>query len=234
MRRLDPRMLVICTVATVTAVTLTPPGRWERLGAEAALVLGGMVAARVSWRRLLSRLALLAPFVLMAALSLPFMAASSAHRAVAPMVLVATALAKAVIGMGALTALTSLLPIHELLAAMQALGLPAILTTLTAFLLRYLGVLEDEASRMMRARDARGTPAGRRRGQPLAARAAVAGHLVGSLFLRSYERAGRIARAMQSRGFDGTLLRVERRPVPAASWCAGTLFLLMLVALAYV
>jgi cobalt/nickel transport system permease protein len=227
MSRLDPRVLVVCTVATVAAVTLTPPGRWGRLGAEAALVLGGMVAARVSWRRLLSRLALLAPFVLMAALSLPFVAARSAHAA-SPMALVATVLAKALISIGALTALTALLPTHELLAALQSLGLPAILTTLTAFLLRYLGVLEEEAARMMRARDARGTPAGRQ----LAARTrgpAVAGHLVGSLFLRSYARAGRIARAMQARGFDGTLLRVERRPVPAASWCAGTLFLLMLV-----
>jgi cobalt/nickel transport system permease protein len=232
MKRLDPRVLVLCTVACVATVAVTPPGRWERLGAEAALALGGMAAARVSWRRLLSRLALLAPFMLMAAVSLPFMAASTVHAA-APGVIVATAVAKALISVGALTALTSVLTTNELLQALQALGLPAILTTLTAFLLRYLGVLEDEASRMMRARDARGTAPGRRGGLPLMTRAAVAGHLIGSLFVRSYARAGRISRAMQARGFDGTLLRVERHPVPASSWCAGAVFLLTLVAVCF-
>jgi cobalt/nickel transport system permease protein len=232
MKRLDPRVLVLCAVACVATVALTPPGRWERLGAEAALVLALMATARVSGRQLLSRLALLAPFVLMAAVSLPFMAASSAH-AVAPGVLAATAVAKAAISVGALTALTSLLSTHELLQALQALGLPAILTTLTAFLLRYLSLLEDEASRMMRARDARGTAAGRRGGLPLTTRAAVAGQMVGSLFLRSYARAGRISRAMEARGFDGTLLRVERRPVPAPSWCAGAAFMLTLVAFCF-
>jgi cobalt/nickel transport system permease protein len=246
MSRIDPRVLVLCTVACVAAVSLTPPGRWGRLGAEAAIVMTGMAAAQVSWRRLAARLALLAPFVLMAAVSFALthlhagstaggtqapaasLAAGLAHGA-GPGVLAATAVAKALISVGAMTALTSVLTVQGLIQALQALGLPGILVTLMAFLLRYLGVLEEEAARMIRARDARGTPAG----LPLAARAAVAGHLVGCLFVRSYARAGRISRAMQARGFDGTLLRGEPRPVPRSSWYAGVLFLLALIGVCF-
>ena len=43
------------------------------------------------------------------------------------------------------------------------------------------------------------------RGGTLRWRAAVTGSLVGSLFLRSYERCERIYAAMQARGFDGEL-----------------------------
>jgi len=55
---------------------------------------------------------------------------------------------------------------------------------------------------MMRARDLRGMPPTVRQ------RAHVAGCMVGSLFLRSFERSERVSVAMQSRGFTGSL------PVP--------------------
>jgi cobalt/nickel transport system permease protein len=244
MKRIDPRVLVVCTVAFVTAVSLTPPGRWGRLGAEAAIALAGMAAAPVSWRRLSSRLALLVPFLLIAAISPAFthvqaapagegvrhlrlfLGAAARPEATAGLLAVA-AVAKALISVVALMVLTSALSDPGLIQALQSLGMPGILVTLMAFLLRYLGVLGEEAARMMRARDARGTPAG----LPLPTRAAVAGHLVGSLFLRSYARAGRIARAMQARGFVGTLPRGEPEPVPRLSWYAGALFLMALIGL---
>src|SRR5262249_29141044 len=198
----------------------------------------------VSWRRLSSRMALLVPFLLIAAISpafthvqaapagegdghLPLFLGAAARPETTAGLLAVAAVAKALISVIALTALTSALSEAGLVEALQALGLPGILVTLMAFLLRYLGVLEEEAARMMRARDARGGPAGLSR----LTRAAVAGHLVGSLFLRSYARAGRVARAMQARGFVGTLPRGEPRPVPRPSWYAGALFLIVLIGL---
>jgi cobalt/nickel transport system permease protein len=81
--------------------------------------------------------------------------------------------------------------------------------TLLALMLRYLGLLEGEAARMMRARDLRGMP------PTLRQRAHVAGCMVGSLFLRSFERAERVSVAMQSRGFTGLLPAPEPRPLGA-------------------
>ena len=104
--------------------------------------------------------------------------------------------------------------VHELLQALARLRVPAIFVTLMALMLRYLGLLEGEAARMMRARDLRGTP--RTMGQ----RAHVAGCMVGSLFLRSFERAERVSVAMQSRGFTGLLPAPSPRPLGASGAAA--------------
>jgi cobalt/nickel transport system permease protein len=95
-------------------------------------------------------------------------------------------------------------PFHDLVDALRQLRLPRIMVAIISFMYRYLDVLAGEAGRMMRARAARSAvPAGGRGGASFRWRASVTGHLVGSLFLRSYERSERIYAAMQARGFDG-------------------------------
>ena len=67
-------------------------------------------------------------------------------------------------------------------------------------------VMVDEAQRMLRAREVRSAEApGRPAGRSLRWRAAVVGQMVGTLFLRSYERSERIYVAVLSRGFDGEI-----------------------------
>jgi cobalt/nickel transport system permease protein len=86
------------------------------------------------------------------------------------------------------------------------LRVPSILTTIIAFLYRYLFVLADEVFRLLRAREARSAAAaGSRSGGTVAWRAGVAGHMAGQLFLRSYERSDRVYNAMLSRGYTGHL-----------------------------
>jgi cobalt/nickel transport system permease protein len=70
---------------------------------------------------------------------------------------------------------------------------------------------------MLRARAARsGGRPGVRSGGSLGWRASVAGNLVGSLFLRSYERSERIYAAMQARGFEGDVRHLAGTPVTTA------------------
>jgi cobalt/nickel transport system permease protein len=76
---------------------------------------------------------------------------------------------------------------------------------------RYLAVLTDEASRMLRARYARSGGAGGRSGGSIRWRATVTGRMVGSLFLRAYERSERIYAAMQARGFEGEFRHLRAR-----------------------
>ena len=88
----------------------------------------------------------------------------------------------------------------------EHLRVPAILTTIIAFLYRYLFVLTDEVFRLLRARESRSAAvAGQRSGGGVMWRARVAGNMAGQLFLRSYERSDRIYNAMLARGYTGHL-----------------------------
>jgi cobalt/nickel transport system permease protein len=72
------------------------------------------------------------------------------------------------------------------------------------FTYRYLFTIMEEAQRLMRGRDSRSARVdGYRSGGTLRWRARVAGNMVGTLFLRSYERSERVFAAMQARGYDG-------------------------------
>lgn len=94
----------------------------------------------------------------------------------------------------------------ELIRGATRLGLPPILASLIATLLRGMTVLEGEAVRMRQAATVRGwTPRwpGRR---PFAASAALLGTLLG----RTLVRADRVQAALEARGFTGVLpLRKE-------------------------
>ena len=65
----------------------------------------------------------------------------------------------------------------------------------------------------------RAAPDGRRGGS-IAWRAKVTGGLVGSLFLRSYERSERIYAAMQARGFEGEIRHLHSRALRPAEYLA--------------
>jgi cobalt/nickel transport system permease protein len=81
---------------------------------------------------------------------------------------------------------------------LRKLGVPELFISQLLFLYRYIFVLMEEAMRMVRAREMRSFGA---RGQGL--RTFIS--LIGTLFLRTIERAERIYRAMLSRGFTGTV-----------------------------
>jgi cobalt/nickel transport system permease protein len=49
--------------------------------------------------------------------------------------------------------------------------------------------------------------------------------MVGSLFLRSYERSERVFAAMQARGFEGSLVHLEPRRIGPGEWVGLALVL---------
>jgi cobalt/nickel transport system permease protein len=120
-------------------------------------------------------------------------------------------------------------PFHELVDGLRALRLPRIMVAIISFMYRYLAVLSDEATHMLRARAARSGARDGRGGGSLRWRAAVTGRMAGSLFIRSYERSERIYAAMQARGFEGMLRHVHGRPIRAAEIATLALFVTALV-----
>jgi cobalt/nickel transport system permease protein len=164
------------------------------------------------------------PFILAVALFLPFFRSSGGSYNLGPVNVSAHGLmvlwnvtAKSTISVLAVILLSSTTPFPELVKGMEKLHLPELLATLLSFMYRYIFVLTDEVQRMRRARDSRGW-SGKWLWQ-----AKTIGHMVATLFLRSYERGERVYAAMLARGFDGTVHTVYGYTFGATEW--GFVFL---------
>jgi cobalt/nickel transport system permease protein len=210
--RLDPRLKVLATLAFVLAATTTPPSGWPGFALLALLAGAATLAARIPLREGLKRSTIVLPFAGMVAISLPFTQAGEALWAWHAFGWNLTVTSEGLLRFGAvmikawLSVVVSGLMVattefQDLLRAMRALRVPAVLTATIAFMYRYLFVLVDEASRLQTAREARSTGSGRSAWW----RARVLGSMIGSLFIRSYERSERIYAAMLSRGFAGEI-----------------------------
>jgi cobalt/nickel transport system permease protein len=218
-------------VAAILAITLLPVGAFLALAiALGALVLASTVA-RIGPLRLARGGFVAAPFVLVA-LPLVFIRPGDPLGSLdlGPLRLTvsgeglrmfATIALKSWLSVQVALLLTFTTPFHDLLDALRELHLPRILVAIIGFMYRYLAVLGDEAGRLMRARESRSAVAeGAAGGGSIPWRAGVTGHMVGTLFLRSYERSERVYAAMMARGFEGTFRHMELRSIRPTEWVA--------------
>jgi cobalt/nickel transport system permease protein len=203
-------------------VSLLPVGSFAALGLAWLVVVGLAAVAHVGALRPARRAFIAAPFLL-AALPLVFTRTGDPLGTIAlgPLTLTisgegleqfATIALKSWISVQAALLLAFTTPFHDLVDALRQLHLPRIMVAIISFVYRYLAVLSDEATRMSRARASRSAaaPSGRSGGS-IAWRGRVTGSMVGSLFLRSYERSERIYAAMQARGFEGEFRHLHSR-----------------------
>ena len=215
--RLDPRLKLLATLAFVLAVTTTPPHAWPTFVLFTGLALGAIVATQIPLIEALKHSAIALPFAGMVALSLPFTRAGQAVWSGQVLGLTLTVtdeglmLFAAVIVKSWLSVMVSGLLVAttrfpDLLSALRSLRVPAILTSTMSFMYRYLFVLTDEALRLQTARESRSAGSGR----TVWWRAQVLGRMIGSLFIRSYERSERIYAAMLARGFAGEIRTLTR------------------------
>ena len=126
-------------------------------------------------------------------------------------------------------------PFPDLIHALEHLRVPRSLTTIVAFLYRYIFVLTDEVYRLLRARESRsaGLP-NLKRGGRLIWRAKVAGSMAGQLFLRSYERSDRIYNAMLSRGYAGHIRTLNPHMMTRIDWLALFLSIITLLGIQFI
>jgi cobalt/nickel transport system permease protein len=213
---LDARVKVVLTLSFVLALALVPPGIWWAIALLALFLWWTVLQARVGLSFILGRSLVALPFALVA-VTLTF------TRPGAPLLQIpvgfatltitdegllafVTILVKSWLSVQAALVLTTTTHFTDLLYGLQGLRLPTLLVGILSFAYRYLFVLVDEAQRLLRARECRSAELpGRRSGRSTFWQAAVVGRMVGTLFLRAYERSERIYVAMLSRGYDGTL-----------------------------
>jgi cobalt/nickel transport system permease protein len=108
--------------------------------------------------------------------------------------------------------------VPDMFWALGALRFPRTLVSTISFMYRYLFVLADEASRMLRARAARSPKIPGSPSPSILWQGKVAGSMVGSLFLRSLERSERVYDAMLSRGYDGQMRTLTRFQMNSVDW----------------
>lgn len=216
--RVDARVRLGCVLALVLTTVLLPATAAGKVVLLAVFAAAWTAAEQVSLRWLAGRAALLLPFVGLAALS------SSAFRSGFGLGFYGLVFLRAVTSLLATAAFFGSTPEAEVLAALRAYRMPPALAETVAFALRYLRALGEDTGRMLQARAARSAGAG-----TLALRAGVSGGIVGSLFIRSYERAERVSLAMAARGYRGglpTLSAGRLRPMDLAFGAGFLLFVI--------
>ncbi len=210
--RADARVKLAAALAYIFAITPTREGEWAAIGLLALPIVAVVLVSRLPVVLVLRRSLLSLPFMLVvvpllftrpgeAVLTLPLLGWEATDEGLVAMLTIA---AKSWLSVVVAVVLTATTPQPELLRALRALRVPRLLVATVGFAYRYLFVVGDEAVRLLRARASRGSALpGRRAGGSLLWRARVAGHLVGSLFVRSLDRSERVHAAMQARGYDG-------------------------------
>ena len=119
--------------------------------------------------------------------------------------------------------LTSTTKLANLLSGLEQLRMPRMMIMILSFMYRYLFILVDEVMRMKQARDSRSFGGGR------LWQIRTIGSMVGTLFIRSYERGERVYAAMVARGFDGQIRTLNRLSFEPADTYFGIAFSLVLV-----
>ncbi|MCU0726220.1 MAG: cobalt ECF transporter T component CbiQ [Planctomycetes bacterium] len=186
LHRLPAGLKLAAATAGVVGLAFAPRDAFAVFGGGAAVVVLLVLLSRVPPGRFLRRLLLVEPFAAGAALLALFPPGG--------LLWFLGLLARTTLCLALLILLTLTTRFTDLLGVLRRIRLPRLFVTTLALAHRYLFVLAEEAARLRRARKSR--TFSRRRGAAWRGSAAVAA----GLFIRSFDRAERVHRAMRARG----------------------------------
>lgn len=239
--RADPRIKIVIAVLFAFAVTSVPEGVWAAYAGFGLLAATAAIVSRVPLPLVLGRSVLVLPFIAAAfpliftrpgdtiftVPALGWTASPQGFSAVGSIML------KSWLSVIVAIVLTSTTRPVDLIRGLERLRLPRVLAATIFFMYRYLFVIGAEGQRLMRARDSRSAVSDDvlHSGGSLLWRGKVLGNMVGSLFIRSFERSERIHAAMQARGYDGTIRFAEERSLVRTDWLLLSVSLAVLAGL---
>jgi len=232
--RLDPRTKLIASFAFIVAVVLTPASNWRVFAFYFCIIVTLLIFSKLPPLYVLKRSLVIFPFVLLVAIFIPFFKDGEVAGSYniwlwqvsvtySGLFILANVVVKAWLCILALILLSSTTRLDDLLKSLKQLGVPQVMILILSFMYRYIFVLVDEVMRMQQARDSRNF-GGRRLHQ-----LKTIGNMVGTLFIRSYERGERIYAAMLARGFDGQVRTLHKLSFKQADAYFGAVFCLMLI-----
>ncbi len=201
--RLDPRAKLIATLLFLFTVISFSKYEVAALFPFFLFPLLLMIIGEIPWLFILKKVLLVSPFAVFIGIFNPLLDTGQVwvplgFTVAAGWISFFSILLKFVLTISAALLLIATTPFPSVCHALRSLGMPLLFVSQLLFLYRYLFVLAEEVMRMVRARDMRsfGT-----RGTGIK----VFVRILGTLFLRTLERAERIYSAMLSRGFQGDI-----------------------------
>ena len=232
--RLDPRTKFIITLVFILAVISTPPIRWQVFALYLFFMAALLLLSKLPIFYVLKRSLVVMPFVLMIAIFIPFIKEGEVAGSYniwlwqvsvtyTGLQVLWNVLIKAWLSILSLIWLTSTTKLPNLLQGLEQLGMPRVMVMILSFMYRYIFVVVDEVMRMRQARDSRDF-GGKRLWQ-----LRTIGNMIGTLFIRSYERGERVYAAMLARGFDGHSRTLDRLNFSQADAYFGISFSLVLI-----
>jgi cobalt/nickel transport system permease protein len=201
--RLDARAKALVTLAYVVAVMSFPKSDITALMPMALYPVLLMGLGRIPPGPIFRKILVASPFALAVGIFNPLMDHRPAMNlgvwtVSAGWISFASISIRFVLTVGAALTLVACTGMNRLIAGMERMGLPKVFAVQLLFLYRYLFVVFQEGTKMLRGLELRGV-----RGRSIGWR--IYGALTGHLLLRSLDRAERVYRAMVSRGFDGRI-----------------------------
>jgi cobalt/nickel transport system permease protein len=196
----------------VFAIALTPNGRWWTWVVYGLGVLGVIFFSRVTKKILLKRIAVEFAFIGVVLLGTLFRDGGEViwswgilRITTEGLTVLGSVTIKALLSLLTLNILTLTTSVPALLNALTALRVPPLLVATLASMYRYIGVLIREFQAMRKA------AASRNLSNSNVWQRLVIGNMMGTLFIRTYERGERVYQAMLSRGYQGVPV-VEKVP----------------------
>jgi cobalt/nickel transport system permease protein len=205
LHKLDPRTKLLTTLAFIIMVVVTPLNQWQAFIFYFALIGGLVIMSQLPKVFILKRSLVIVPFVLLMGVFnlfkpgeavLTWWMISVSNEGLLTFI---SLLIKAWLSILSLIVLTQTTGFNRLLKGLEGLRMPQVMVMLLSFMSRYVFVLVEEVLRMKVARDSRSFGGG----WLWAVR--TLGNMIGTIFVRSYERGERVYQAMTSRGYGGQI-----------------------------
>lgn len=191
---MDSRIKLGTALVALLFIALTPNGAYYTLLWYGLPILVLLLFSRVPWSFILKRSTAVVPFLFLVTIFIPFFQPGSEG-----LKLFFTIFLKALLSFFVLLSLTWTTTFPDFIQAAGQMKVPQILLTILFLMYRYLFLIQKELFCMKQAWEVRAFgKRGWRNWRSLAG-------LLGSLFLRSYERAERVYLAMCSRGYTGKM-----------------------------
>ena len=227
--KMDARAKIIMFFALVVTAVSTSAANYYAFAVYLGIVLLLLSLSRLPWTHVLKRSLIVVPFVLMVAVFIPFLktdAVGGGYNLVglnmsrSGLLVLWNVVVKSYISVLSLVVLSSSTAFRDLMRGFERLKVPSIFIAISSFMYRYLFIVNDEALRMKIARDSRNF-SGRWIWDTK-----VIGHMIATLFLRSYERGERVYMAMSSRGYDGTIKGFDDTELTGRDYLTATAIIL--------
>jgi len=217
LHRVAPQIKIAGAFLIVMGIVVTPRQAFWAFGLYVAVIVALAGIARIGPRFAGRRMIIEIPFLLVALL-LPILGGGPTVEVLGLPLSEAglwdawNILAKATLGLSVAVILGATTQVPEMLAGLDGLRTPSIITAIAGFMVRYVDVVLSDWSRMRiamasRAYDARWFT----QIKPMAT-------LLGTMFVRTYERGERIYLAMGSRGYTGSMPASSIPATPVSQW----------------